>query len=665
MTNLTIATLWPGGPLTWIEQLCLASWRNAGHAVHLYVYEWTEGVPDWVEQKNAAAILPKGAVAPHLFADLFRIRLLAARPGAVWMDPDISLIKPLPEPEEGLLFARAPGGGISPGVLALPAESDALKNLLAFTADPHAIPPWAAPDEREEMEARREDGEPVHAADQPWGHWGGRALTHFLEQSGEADAALPETTFHPVAYPDRSILNQRKIGVEKVTEADTIGVRLYGAETRRDLGRAQGGLPRFWSPFGEMIRNAGTAPRDGMIPGAPEAPDHLWADRAEKTETAPAPPPLAPQRKADPAGKVLIVTTMKNEGPFILEWIAYHRSIGITDFLVYTNDCDDGTDEFHDLLASKGIIAEHLDNPFRTMKGVKPQHAALWNSQTRPVTQEADWVIGMDVDEFINIHVGDGKFQDLLDAVPDANMISMTWRLFGNGFTRDFRDEFVTERLQYCAHARARKPHQAWGFKTAFRNSGIYRKFGVHRPKGLKPDRAAEINWVDSNGRQMPESYHQAGWRASKHNWGYGLVTLNHYSLRSSESYLVKRDRGRVNHVDRDQGLAYWFRMNHNAERETSILSKLPAAKAEFARLMEDADIRAMHERCVAAHRAKIAELMERPDYRELFEAIESRRMKNLSRMLMNFGNAIFHEGPHMVPEEFLAEADAMEPEDA
>ncbi|MEO1612804.1 MAG: glycosyltransferase family 2 protein, partial [Pseudomonadota bacterium] len=158
-----------------------------------------------------------------------------------------------------------------------------------------------------------------------------------------------------------------------------------------------------------------------------------------------------------------------------------------------------------------------------------------------------------------------------------------------------------------------------------------------------------------------PESYHEAGWRASKHNWGYGLVTLNHYSLRSSESYLVKRDRGRVNHVDRDQGLAYWFRMNHNAVEDRSILSKLPAAKAEFDRLMDDPDIRAMHERCVAAHRAKIEELMERPDYRELFETIESKRMKNLSRMLANFGNAIFHEGPHAVPEEFLRQADELE----
>ncbi len=55
-------------------------------------------------------------------------------------------------------------------------------------------------------------------------------------------------------------------------------------------------------------------------------------------------------------GRVLIVTTMKDEGPFILEWLAYHRSIGVTDFLVYTNDCSDGTDEMFDLLQEKGHV---------------------------------------------------------------------------------------------------------------------------------------------------------------------------------------------------------------------------------------------------------------------------------------------------------------------
>ena len=58
----------------------------------------------------------------------------------------------------------------------------------------------------------------------------------------------------------------------------------------------------------------------------------------------------------------LILTCMKNEGPFILEWVAYHIAIGFDHFLVYTNDCEDGTDAIWQRLEQMGI-ATHRDNP--------------------------------------------------------------------------------------------------------------------------------------------------------------------------------------------------------------------------------------------------------------------------------------------------------------
>ena len=49
----------------------------------------------------------------------------------------------------------------------------------------------------------------------------------------------------------------------------------------------------------------------------------------------------------------LVISTMKDEAPYILEWIAHHRGIGFTDFLIYTNDCSDGTDLLLDRLAQR------------------------------------------------------------------------------------------------------------------------------------------------------------------------------------------------------------------------------------------------------------------------------------------------------------------------
>ena len=357
--------------------------------------------------------------------------------------------------------------------------------------------------------------------------------------------------------------------------------------------------------------------------------------------------------KVQTNNSVTIVTTMKNEGPFILEWLAYHRAIGVENFLVYTNDCDDGTDTMLELLQEKGIV-QHRDNKFRET-GLKPQHAALASAEKEPVIRDAGWAICMDVDEFITIHTGDGTLKALFEAVPDANMISMTWRLFGNGDVEEFRDELITERFTNCAPLMTRKPHQAWGFKTLFRNIGLFKKLGVHRPKGLKPQLLDQINWVNGSGERMPKEEYRNAWRSTVQTVGYNLVTLNHYALRTAESFLVKRDRGRVNHVDRDQGLAYWFRMNNNAEQDRSIYRMLPALRAEMDKFLADPEIAAAHAYSVKRHRTRIDELKAAPKYSDFYKDLTGDRLRRLSRLHAHFGSSVFLVGPDCIPDTALS----------
>ncbi|WP_417268825.1 glycosyltransferase family 2 protein [Celeribacter sp.] len=349
---------------------------------------------------------------------------------------------------------------------------------------------------------------------------------------------------------------------------------------------------------------------------------------------------------------VAIVTCMKNEGPFILEWLAYHRTIGVEGFLVYTNDCTDGTDTFLDLLQEKGYV-QHRENPFKGT-GLKPQHAALQAAEHEEVVANADWAISMDVDEFINVKVGDGTMSALFDALPDANLISCTWRLFGNANVHEYEDRFLLEQFDRAAPEFANKPHQAWGFKTLFKNIGLFKKFGVHRPKGLKPQIWDKIRWYNGSGKPMPRTEFRNAWRSTSATYGYDLVQLNHYAVRSAESFLVKRDRGRVNHVDRDQGLAYWFRMNNNFEQETSIQRMIPKLRAEFDRLMSDPEIAAQHKACVAAHSAKIAELRATETYTKFYNELTGPRLEKLSRLHTHFGANVFLNGPECVPDEVV-----------
>lgn len=421
----------------------------------------------------------------------------------------------------------------------------------------------------------------------------------------------------------------------------------------RSIPKAQPGITAPLGFYRAMaIRHPGVetgklAPKSSLI-----VDDALQALSENLLDYKPVLPPEVKPPKKIRDGSVTLVTCMKNEGPFLLEWLAYHRVIGVTDFFVYTNDCNDGTDTFFDLLQEKGYL-QHRENPFREM-GLKPQHAAMFAAMKEDAVQTSDWLTHIDVDEFITIKVGDGTLKSLFEALPDMNMISMTWRLFGNGDRDDFKDELTTEAYTMCAPEFCPRPHQAWGFKTLYRNLGIFRKMGVHRPKGLNAQLHDQINWVNGSGKPMPQKDYRNAWRSTTSTWGYDMVSLNHYAVRNCESFLVKRDRGRVNHVERDQGLAYWFRMNNNADEDHSIHRMLPALRKELARLKSDPEIAAAHEYCVRKHREKIDELRSKPANEAFYAELNSPRQQRLSRLHKHFGMNVFLAGPTCVPDEVV-----------
>ncbi len=406
----------------------------------------------------------------------------------------------------------------------------------------------------------------------------------------------------------------------------------------------------FWRAMAIQLPGRATGE---LVPKSSLIEDPALLALAARLDHRPVRPPVSSLRApaaAEP--RTAIVTTMKNEGPFILEWLAWHRMIGVEDFLIYTNDCTDGTDRMLDLLQDRGLV-QHRENPFREM-GLRPQHAALQAAESEPLIQQADWLICMDVDEFITVHLGQGTLADLYAAMGDANLISLTWRLFGNAGVHHYQDRCVTEQFTRCAPEHAPKPHQAWGFKTLFRNLGLYKKLGVHRPKGLKPDLWDRVRWLNGSGQPMPKEMFRTGWRSNAATVGYDWVTLNHYAVRSAESFLVKRDRGRVNHVERDQGLSYWFRMNHNIDEDRRAQRMQPRLRVEMDRLLADPAIGAAHEAAVAAHRARIAELRATPEPEAFFRDLTGPRMEKLCRMQPHFGSAVFMAGPDTIPDDLL-----------
>ncbi|WP_366916825.1 glycosyltransferase family 2 protein [uncultured Nitratireductor sp.] len=88
---------------------------------------------------------------------------------------------------------------------------------------------------------------------------------------------------------------------------------------------------------------------------------------------------------------------MKDEGPYLLEWIAYHRALGVSQFLIADNNSTDGTGDLLRALQSTGFV-ELLDYP--ETPGVPPQLPAYSELMER-FGSEADWIAFIDADEFL------------------------------------------------------------------------------------------------------------------------------------------------------------------------------------------------------------------------------------------------------------------------
>ncbi|WP_425043780.1 glycosyltransferase family 2 protein [Primorskyibacter sp. S87] len=395
-----------------------------------------------------------------------------------------------------------------------------------------------------------------------------------------------------------------------------------------DLARINGSTPAAPSK-----PKAAASPEDGLTETARALMPPLAVQNFEKLKTssfaphnrlgsvneeelAAAHPEIPLRDLPDGNSGNVIVGCMKNEAPYIIEWVAYHRAIGVDNFLIYTNDCTDGTSEILDRLQELGVL-QHRNNDM--WKGNSPQQYALNQSLKEPVIRNAEWIIHIDVDEFMNIRCGNGTLQDFFDRVPDATNVAMTWRLFGhNGVTR-LSDEFVIDQFDTCAPKFCPKPHTVWGFKTMFKNIGAYEKISCHRPNKLVSEFKSKIHWVNGSGKNMTKEVAENGWRSSKKSIGYDLLQLNHYALRSAESFLIKRQRGRALHVDRSIGLNYWIRMDWSDFRDITIKRNIPRLRAEYDRLMQDDVLRGWHEKGLDWHRAKAEELHKMPEFEDLY----------------------------------------------
>lgn len=267
----TVAGLWIGGRLTWLERVSLKSFVDRGHRTILYTYGSVDGVPEGVEVHNGADIIDVAKMPTHnrtgspaLFSDLFRYHLMVQRPGEVWIDTDMYCWKPVDTPQQHIFGYETPGQ-LNGAILGLPADSEALGQMIEFTKDEYSIPDFLPRAFRRDYTARHEAGNPAHVSEMPWGVWGPLCVSHFLKKTGEAKYAASQDVYYPVHYKHRQDLFKRPMTVFRHLTDETRCIHLWARRVKRFAAKRNGGAAHPSSFFGWALREHKLDHNDGLI----------------------------------------------------------------------------------------------------------------------------------------------------------------------------------------------------------------------------------------------------------------------------------------------------------------------------------------------------------------------------------------------------------------
>ncbi len=267
-----VGTLWIGGALSWMEILCLKSFVDAGQKITLFSYEDIPNVPEGVIRRDGREIIDTDNFMKYekkdsfaLFADLFRLHMIKACPGMIWIDTDVYCHQPMTYESDYVFGFELPGGErVNNAILGMPADSALLDAMITFTNDHYAIPEFLKPKLQEEYRAAAAQGAPVHVSQQPWGVWGPMMVTHFVHKLGLLDKVQPMEAFYPVPFPERTRMIRKAEKVEARFTPATTAVHLW-ASNKRELGLRFNGVPRAGSYLAKILEKHGIAPLTAPI----------------------------------------------------------------------------------------------------------------------------------------------------------------------------------------------------------------------------------------------------------------------------------------------------------------------------------------------------------------------------------------------------------------
>ncbi len=307
--------------------------------------------------------------------------------------------------------------------------------------------------------------------------------------------------------------------------------------------------------------------------------------------------------------RIAVVCSVKDEGPFLVEWITWYRMLGFNRIVVVTNDCTDHSPALLDAFAAAGWLT-HLRCDIPPGASITGTKLAL--ARAAPAVFRSDWVFVCDVDEFLIVHVGGNRVQDLI-AYPEEPFLGMSinWRVFGDSGQSHWQDGLMHRQFD---HAAMPDDSSVRWFKALFRQPRWFASLGEHGPRRLNLKRAAApwgspgMRWINTDGVPVRNWSPDGAYARMLHmdQTAQNVAQLNHYMIRAQESFNLKRGSpAPVSGIDRYND-GYEKQFNRNDMHEDSALIYRDRFDALHAAAMALPGVARLHHHCCADYVARL-----------------------------------------------------------
>ena len=142
---------------------------------------------------------------------------------------------------------------------------------------------------------------------------------------------------------------------------------------------------------------------------------------------------------------IALVAAVKNEGPYLVEWIAYHLMLGVEHIYLYDDWSGDNSIEAYQTMYQTGRLTVHMT--LKTGRRNRTQEDC-YEEWRRSYGHLYTFMMPWDADEFLALKEGT-TLDEFLSSIPeDVGQIRLNWKAFGSGSARyaDF-SKYVIERF--------------------------------------------------------------------------------------------------------------------------------------------------------------------------------------------------------------------------